>query len=144
MIVVMLSFLALTSYQDPGLPPSQNAQCLVEIAAMTGEDLDITEIRMRNLAKAKADALWINQRDLITATINLEEARRISIGLAPAEIRAGVLPEGSVEVMQRRYEREREVEARMIAELPIKAPSCLWPTREAADDDDTQLRSIED
>lgn len=128
MMLTLFAVLTFVALQDA--PPVQSAQCLVEVAALTLEDLDLTDPAMHQATVRKADALWLNQRDMVTTLENIERARAAVLAGVPGEIERGALPQGSLEVIRQRQERDRAEDVMIVNELPSRAPSCIWPGRD--------------
>lgn len=125
---MMLSFIAALTFASPqDLPPVQSAQCLVEVAALTLEDLDLTDPAMHQAAVRKADALWLKQQEMVATLENIDRARAAILWDVPSEIERGALPQGSLEVIRQRQERDRAEDLLIVEELPRRAPSCRWP-----------------
>lgn len=128
MMLTLLAALTFAGVQDA--PPVQSAQCLVEVAALTLEDLDLTNPDMHQAVVRKTDALWLNQQEMVATLENIERARAAVLSGVPGEIERGALPEGSLEVIRQRQERDRAEDMMIVNELPSQAPSCVWPRRD--------------
>lgn len=108
-------------------PQAHSAQCLIEVAALTSEDFDIRNDRMRGAAIAKTDSLMTASRDLLVSLAEVERTQAASLAAVERQETAGELPAGSSEVTRARIARERAEHLRQARRLELLAPSCDWP-----------------
>lgn len=108
-------------------PYQQSAQCLVEIARLSGERLDILEPWMIEAAQRKADALWENRVKLRDAQAQVDIDSAATLAHAQTEEAAGRLPAGSVDVLRQQIARDREVVLQIERRDTFDTPSCRWP-----------------
>lgn len=118
------AFLATLTLQAPA---QHSAQCLTEVAAMSGQRLDLLDARMRAAASAKVDALMAAHRSVTLAYSELREEQETYLASVPAQIAAGELPPGSEAVLQRQFEEESSNGLRAVRRSRDIAPSCDWP-----------------
>lgn len=117
-------FAALVVVLNGGKAP-YTALCLVEIAAMSGDRLDLTDPSMRQAVTRKADALMALAAERSSAYGEFLTAQERRLAQVPASELSGDLPPGSYAVIRRQMLEDRD---RMRADrLREIAPSCDWP-----------------
>ena len=108
-------------------PSAYSAQCLMEVAGMTGDTFDITDDRMRQAATAKTDALMQSAKRLADGLVELDRAVDAHLREMARREATGELPAGSVEVTRRQQAAERAEMAAVGRSIRFRAPSCDWP-----------------
>lgn len=111
--------------QGAAQPPS--SQCLIEIAALSGDQLDIRDSVMREAANQKADRLLQIYQRGIAAVIRLDDAQKAYAATLPAQEEAGEVPPGFAEAAYQQYRADRGRSEATARSLSTRTPSCTWP-----------------
>jgi len=128
-IIPALAALALAgAAQAQERPYQYSAQCLVEIASMTSEQMDFADPEMVEAATAKANRLMDSQQRTINAGAALDVASVNMIALMRVEEAAGRLPPGSADVTAEQHRIHRLLVDNEHLDFRRTAPSCDWPT----------------
>ncbi len=104
-----------------------SAQCLVQVAALTGEELDITDRAMRSAAVAKTDQLMASVAQLRADIVQLEASEEAFLETVPGLVRSGDLPPGSYAVVRESQAADRASRSAPIRALEAQTPDCDWP-----------------
>lgn len=113
-------------------PHPYSAQCLTEVAALTSENFDMRDDRLRGAAVAKTAQLMAASRDLVAAVVQVDAAQVASLADVERQEAAGTLPAGSLDVTRARFARQRAEYVDQAGQLRRLAPSCDWPAITAA------------
>lgn len=124
MLFAIVLVLALQNV-PPG--PAASAQCLVEVAALSGERLNILDARGRSAASAKAASLYQAQLRLLAARVDLIASHESALESVRADEAESTVPPGTTEVARLEFDRDlREIDDTLEA-VRLRAPSCDWP-----------------
>lgn len=102
-----------------------SAQCLIEVAALSGERLDIRDPVMRDAAGRKADRLMQLHQNFIVATAEMDQAQRAYAATLP-DLK-GDSPAGFAEAAYQQYLADRRDSEATTHAMVSRAPSCAWP-----------------
>lgn len=127
MIRIALIALALASPATAQEPPRQSAQCLTEIAALTGERLDMFDTDKLARAQRKADALYGSVQRIMASRVAVDSAHRDAMVVLGRQEAEGIAPRGAVEIADRDHRRERERDLIEDRVMLTETPNCEWP-----------------
>lgn len=122
----MIAVLALLASLQPS-PQVHSAQCLVEVAAISGERLHMGDDQMRAAATQKTDALMAAMAEVAGSIAEFDRAYQAYAATVPAKVAAGELPPGSAEAVRERYTSDRAELTAPADNARRAAPSCQWP-----------------
>lgn len=117
----------LISLLTSSTPVPYSAQCLIEIAGLSGEHLDIRDAAMREAVRQKADRLLQIHQSGIAAVIRLDDAQKAYDATLPAQEAAGEVPYGFGEAAYQQYRADRRGSEEAIRSLSMRTPNCTWP-----------------
>lgn len=117
--------LLLASLLAQASPPT--AQCLMEVAALSGETFDITQDDMRQAATTKFGMLTEASNNVVRAIADFDQSADAHLAEIRRRETEGELPEGSFQVTLSRLTGERAALGRALLDAGARLPSCEWP-----------------